>query len=372
MTLDIRCGILEVPHIGVAEFKEGRVSDTHTMPTMFVRGDNYLLLPRQPQPWLIKDMLPAGGCAVLYGKPKLGKSFLALDMVSAISDPLREECLGQRVHQHGNVLYIQVDTARGTWANRMEKMQNAGYTFDNVWFTDSLLVNPYPLNIMQPVHQQNLRKAVTEYKAVLVVVDVLREIHQANEDSSGEMQGILAALVEATRPATLLLVAHSRKDNAQRGADLMWDLRGSGYMAGRMDAIMRIEGKGDTPVQLNVKTRASDDLRIPIKRLENGIISKDEDRPTESGEGDRHATAETLVQLALQQEQPPSMLELAKFQHEVDDSRSVERYRQITREAKKKIEAMPADKRPPLNKAVLKKLQATMVDALQDEQDEGA
>ena len=333
------------------------MSDTNTMATMYVRGENYLLLPRQPQPWLIKDMLPAGGCAVLYGKPKLGKSFIALDMVSAISDPTRTSCLGQRVHQHGHVLYIQVDTARSTWAGRMEKMRSAGYSFDDVWFTDALLVNPYPFNIMQPSHQHNLRKAVSEHDAVLVVVDVLREIHQANEDSSGEMQGILAALVEATRPATLLLVSHSRKESAQRGADLMWDLRGSGYMAGRMDAIMRIEGKNNLPVQLSVKTRASDDLHIPIKRLDNGIIVRDEDRPVE-GEGDRAALGQNLVLLSMEQENPPTAVELAELQHTIDGSRSVERYRQMHRKMRKTLEAMPPDKRPKLNKKMLLAIQA--------------
>jgi RecA-family ATPase len=63
-----------------------------------------------PLEWLIEGLMPAGGLAVLYGAPKLGKSFLALDW--ALSVAAGRRWLGRNVRQ-GDVVYVYAEGVSG-------------------------------------------------------------------------------------------------------------------------------------------------------------------------------------------------------------------------------------------------------------------
>src|SRR3989304_4881530 len=43
-------------------------------PAGFVSVSDYLRLPRSPETWLLKDLLPTGGVALMYSPPKVGKA----------------------------------------------------------------------------------------------------------------------------------------------------------------------------------------------------------------------------------------------------------------------------------------------------------
>lgn len=59
----------------------------------FKRMDEYLALPREPQPWIIKPIIPVGGLVNMYGKPKC----LAIDTPIMLSDGTWETLDGIRV-----------------------------------------------------------------------------------------------------------------------------------------------------------------------------------------------------------------------------------------------------------------------------------
>jgi RecA-family ATPase len=115
-----------------------------------VWGENYLALPRDPQPWLIDKLVPSGGLMNLYGKPKLGKSYGALGIAHAIANESVDSFLGHQVVKHGKVVYLQVDTPRSEWAQRQERMVKGGYSIKNIGWLDANLV-PYPVNVTTPV-----------------------------------------------------------------------------------------------------------------------------------------------------------------------------------------------------------------------------
>lgn len=224
----------------------------------FFEGDDYLALPRDPIPWIVKGLIPVGGMVNLYGKPKTGKSFAALGLAQAIGGGHPFWLIDKfEVCKPGRVVYLQIDTPRGQWAERMEKIKKDTTGFPGVWFADTLLA-PYPFNILIPEHQAWLERRLKAISPVMVVIDTLREVHNGDENDSTNMKNVVSAMVKACTPAAILLVSHSRKANGM-DEDLMNDARGSGYIAGRMDTVVKLTEK-----HLMYKGRAMGDGKVKV------------------------------------------------------------------------------------------------------------
>lgn len=208
----------------------------------FVSTSDYLALPHAPEAWVVQDLLPTGGSINVYGKPKAGKSFLCLQMAEAIADPAIPEFLGYPVLTHGPVVYLQVDTPRGMWRERIIRFfTSKGRPLNNVYFADKEVV-PYPFDVADKLgaNRKWLSDALQEVKPLVVFIDTLREIHTGDENDSGHMQGVVNSIAEACRPAAIVLISHSRKSTPDGAHDLMNESRGSSYTAGRMDCIMKV------------------------------------------------------------------------------------------------------------------------------------
>lgn len=220
----------------------------------------------------------------LYGKPKLGKSYAALGIAMAVSDPSCGDWLGHKVNRHGPVVYLQVDTPRTEWAGRQERLIEAGYNIDNIYFTDANLV-PYPFDINNPDHKNGLKQKLEEIKPVLIVIDTLREIHTGDENASGDMKNVITGLVQCTKDINcgMILVSHSRKDQIFNGRpaddDLMNDARGSTYISGRMDVVAKLTEKS-----LVMKGRAIGLTKLAVEQGPTGMLTLD----TEKAENESH------------------------------------------------------------------------------------
>jgi hypothetical protein len=243
---------------------------------IFYNGDDYLALPREPQPWVIKKLIPASGLVNIYGPPKSRKSWAVLGMAEAISNG-KPDWNGLPVLRHGPVAYIQADTPREEWAGRIARMKKHGYNVSKIFFADGLTLPSNQLNVLDKKQIDLLREIIGDIKPVLTVVDTLRESFRGDENSSDIMQNVVGNLVYATRPSAVMLVAHKRKDNAMSkemgNEDLLEDARGSGYVSGRMDNIIRL-----TEHRLTVKGRAVKQTSWPVEEAPD-IDDEDPDAP---------------------------------------------------------------------------------------------
>lgn len=220
------------------------------MSLSFKTGPGYLKLPREPQPWLIERLLPVG-LTNLYGKPKSRKSFIALGIAAAIADG-RPDWNGFRVARHGPVAYLQIDTPRVAWADRIEKLQNVlGYDLTNLHLADMQTV-PYPFNILDEKTYKLLQLQLSEIKPVLTIIDTLRESFSGDENDSNTMRNVITSLVAAARweggESSIIFISHARKDGVMHtvggaGDLLMDDARGSSYVSGRMDMVIKVTEK---------------------------------------------------------------------------------------------------------------------------------
>lgn len=216
----------------------------------FVFGESYLKLPRDPQPWLIQDVIPIQGLVNCYARPKVGKSFLALGISEAISNPEVESFLGFPVRKHGKVLYLQIDTPRSFWADRLEKIVATGdYNISDIGFADRLMA-PKGFNILNIESKLWLKEEVAKINPLLVVLDTLRELHNGDENDSTTMKNVVTAVIDAIPESAIMFISHSRKEFQNIGTDIMDDARGSGYIAGRMDAVMKMTAR-----EMHIKSR---------------------------------------------------------------------------------------------------------------------
>ena len=200
---------------------------------------------------------------LLYGDPKVGKSYAALQLAEAVANG--DHWLGFRTTQ-GRVAYIQLDTPRNVWQARIRELKASGALVTPFHMTDREKLETWPFDILNPEHLLLLSSELKAISPALVIIDTLRESHSADENESTEMQEAVAALVAATQPAALCLISHARKPSQDQDFSLMGDNRGSSYVVGRMDAIVRF-----TPKTCRVSGRSIEEHSIDLERQDNGF-----------------------------------------------------------------------------------------------------
>lgn len=231
---------------------------------------SYLALPEDPTVWILRNLLPVEGFLNIYALPKVGKSHAALQLCEAVSNPSRGEWLTFPVDLHGPTLYFQIDAPRGLWRLTCQKLISKGFVFDDVAVADRQLA-PFPFDILGEggafVHE-----SVLQHRPVLVVFDTLREIHQQNENDSQEMKRVLDALILATPGCARVLISHAKKPSTSpsgtaHATSLMNDNRGSSYIPGKMDGIVKL-----APRKLTWQSRSAPEAIVPLTSQE-GVLS---------------------------------------------------------------------------------------------------
>jgi AAA domain len=275
----------------------------------FVAGPGYVSLPRGGGAWVVEDLLPVSGLLNIFGQPKKGKSFLAMQIAEAIGNPNVGEVLGFPIRTHGPVAYLQIDTPRGLWAERIESLRYRGLGFEQVFFADTELV-PYPFDVLKSGFgwlEENLK--LLDPMPVAIVVDTLREAHGGDENDSGHMRNVINLLVKACAPAAIVLLSHARKEWGE-GGDLMSDNRGSSYVAGRMDCVMKVSDNS-----LVYQGRTVGEGRTQIKRDEESgifLLNDDFDRGARDVIQSNQGVATLGLAKLLQERYPKKTLEACR------------------------------------------------------------
>lgn len=235
---------------------------------------------------------------LLFGDPKVGKSYAALQLACCLTSGV--DWLGFPVPAPRSVVYIQLDTPRSLWADRVQALADSGHPIEGVHFADRETLGTHPFDILNPEHFRLLTEALAPLKPGAVILDTLRESHSGDENDSTEMQEVIAHLDACVKPAAMILIAHARKSNPEHGYDLMNDNRGSNYIVGRMDAICRF-----SHTSMRCTSRTMEEHSTKLQREDDGTWTLAED------------PFNTLAQLIVQQAQPgDSVRELARRLHE--------------------------------------------------------
>lgn len=200
---------------------------------------------------------------LVFGDPKVGKSYAALQLACHLA--AGTDWLGFRIPTPVPVVYIQLDTPRSLWAERVQTLAGSGYPIEQVYFGDRETFNTFPFDILQPEHFKSLSTALAKISPGAVILDTIREAHSGDENDSTAMQNVIAHLDAAVKPAAMILISHARKSNPEYGYDLMNDNRGSNYIVGRMDAICRFSNSS-----MRCTSRTMEEHSTKLERADDG------------------------------------------------------------------------------------------------------
>lgn len=219
-----------------------------------------LLSAQFPEPqWAVPGLLPTG-LVVLAGRPKLGKSWLSLQMAVAVGSG--GVVLGRRVDR-GKVLYLALEDNPRRIQDRLTKQRTTKAADVDFRFEWPALVGK---NGAQP-GTTALLEAISENDYGLIVIDTIsRALGHADQLDQADMNVAFGSLqrMAMERDVCLLLVDHHRKSAGGVG-DVIDDVMGATSKVGVADAaigIYRERGKSDAI--LKVSGRDVDDQELAI------------------------------------------------------------------------------------------------------------
>ncbi len=228
----------DIPREWLRPERNGRIPETVTAADLMAAD-----LP--PVRWVVPSVLPEG-VTLLAGKPKLGKSWLALGLCVAVA--AGGVALGTRQVEQGDVLYLALEDNRRRLQKRLGKM----------------LRGPAPEGLEMATAWPKLDEGVVEAlgawlgehpEARLVAVDTLAKIRPRTRGQN-VYQEDYASLEEllplaAEHEVAIVVVHHTRKMAA---ADPLDEKSGSTGLTGGVDGVLvlkRDRGKADAVLHVD-------------------------------------------------------------------------------------------------------------------------
>lgn len=200
-------------------------------------------------PYLVDDVLPKGGLAVIYGASGSGKTFAVLDIVMSVARGV--EWRGLFVEQAA-VVYVVAEGSGGFRKRLSAYAQHHDVDLNGVPLH---IINAAP-NMLEPGDTKELIRSVQSVGPVgIVVVDTLAQVTPGgNENASEDMGKALAHCkrIHQHTGALVLLVHHSGKDQA-KGA------RGHTSLRAACDAEIEVTREGKTARKLAI-TKSKDGI----------------------------------------------------------------------------------------------------------------
>src|SRR3990167_6866481 len=148
--------------------------------TSILSGGEDLSLPRAPETWVVEPLIPTSGACLLYGDPKVGKSFAAIQLALSIQEG--REWLGFPTRARGPVVYVQLDTPRSLWASRLANIRITEPGVDRLLCADRETLDTFPFDILRPDHADLLTVSLREIQPIAVIIDTIRESHSGDEN----------------------------------------------------------------------------------------------------------------------------------------------------------------------------------------------
>jgi hypothetical protein len=207
----------------------------------------------EPLRWTVPEYLPEG-LTVFAGRPKIGKSWLMLNVALAVARGM--EALGQLVEQ-GDVLYCGLEDGKRRMKSRVEKILGAATQHwpENFSFRRRLAaLDQGGLDVIEQWLIDHLRRR-------LVVIDTLgrvRGIKRPGEEPYQYDYRILAGLHElAIRyRVAIVVVHHVRKSDAE---DVLDTISGTTGIAGACDLAL-VLGRTKHGIRLSGRGRDTEEI----------------------------------------------------------------------------------------------------------------
>lgn len=215
---------------------------------MFVHEVAEYITWQIPRPqFYVQDILPKGGVLLLYGSPKIGKSWLAEYMAFCIS--LGIECLGFRTEQ-ARTLIAQFEISPIAYAWRLRDMAR------NFQLQPQMLYETSPgLTYLEDEENYNrLAAAIRPYQPKVIILDCLAACFGGDENNSKDIARWIEKvnMLKSEHEASVIIVHHTNKNILSTSS--VDRARGHSKLAGWVDTLVYM-AEQPTGVQLQIKAR---------------------------------------------------------------------------------------------------------------------
>lgn len=217
--------------------KRGWSFRTETMAELLAR-------PEPSLEWLIQDLWVDKSRGLIAGHPGVGKTWIALDMLFAVSTG--QLCMSRyKPMVQGPTLLVEEEASELNLARRIHSMARARH------LKDSDLINFHHITrqfLKIPVHEKELIEFIKAHEIKLVIFDSLRRFHSAKENSSDEMQPVLEsfARINILTGVSLILIHHLAKSGVENASKSIFErMRGTSDLWAWRDCIIGVEGEED-------------------------------------------------------------------------------------------------------------------------------
>ena len=219
--------------------------------------------------WLVEGLWADQAVGIVGGEPKLGKSFLALDMAVAVASGT--PCLGEfPTMRQGRVLLFAAEDALHIVRARLEGIARAaGTEFGSL--DVHVITNP-TVRLDLEADREKLQETVRRMRPVLLVLDPFVRLHRIDENASQHVAPLLAYLRQLQRryATAVVLVHHARKGGHVRPGQA---LRGSSELHAWGDTNLYLRRARDQ-LSLTVEHRAAkgqDDILLELGERRGGL-----------------------------------------------------------------------------------------------------
>lgn len=212
-----------------------------------------------PEPrWAVPGLI-AEGVTLLAGQPKVGKSWLALNLAVAVAEGTT--ALGKVNVDDGDVLYMALEDTPRRLASRLRKVLDGcgppkRLAFDTAWPT---LTNG---------GTEQLDRWLTDHPAArLVVVDVFARVRGNSPNNASAYDADYLAMGRlkslADRHAVAILVVHHTRKMASD--DFLNEVSGTNGLAGSADAVLVLKrSRGQADAELHITGRDVDETAYAL------------------------------------------------------------------------------------------------------------
>jgi hypothetical protein len=217
-----------------------------------------------PLVWIVKDILPEG-CYLLSARPKVGKSWLALQCCLAVA--YGTKTLDREVTA-GKAIYLALEDNQRRLQSRLKIMRPEGYATNNlILHTEWPKLNDGGLKALEDL--------IIFESPRLVVIDTLAKVRPSMGRNSNLYESDYSAVAPLTGLANkyrccILVVTHNRKGKSE--SDALEQISGSLGLSGAVDGALVIDGtRSDKHYKLSLIGRdIPNDDELAISRQSNG------------------------------------------------------------------------------------------------------
>ena len=240
----------------------------------------------QAQPdaqWLVREVWGRSSVGIIGGQPKLGKSWLALDL--AVSVASSTPCLGHfAVEDPGRALIYLAEDALPQQRSRLDALcEHRRIPIESL---DLHVVTEPVLRLDLEADRDRLNTAVARLRPKVLVLDPLVRLHRLDENRAQEISGLLSFLREIQRAheVSVVLVHHASKKHRSRPGQA---LRGSSDIHAFGDDLVHLYAPSEAELVMAVEHRSAPAL-APLRLR---LVSQPDGRQTHLELVDRPAVA---------------------------------------------------------------------------------